>query len=276
MYTGLVQHDQIKIEVIKQETIPLLIRCVVEINLHHIKIQQYALQILLALSFKNDTLNILEQDSNFMNYLASLKTSNEENLQRAADRLLWQFDQNANNLFTMPSDSSLSNLKFDIMLSYSHSDKTTCFQIYENLVTDGFHVWIDRDQMHGDTMAAMAHAIENSQFVLICMSEAYKQSPFCQAEAQYAFQRRCQLIPLVMKTRYKPDGWLGIIVSGKIYVDFSKYQFDLAYSILKKEVEKKQITSTVEHENVGKVHQPVVPVPSSSATAVNRHESTVT
>ncbi|CAF3520207.1 unnamed protein product [Rotaria sp. Silwood1] len=39
-----------------------------------------------------------------------------------------------------------------------------------------------------------------------------------------------------MKSYYKPDGWLGIIVSGKIYVDFVKLEFVLAYEKLKKEI----------------------------------------
>ncbi|CAF3828248.1 unnamed protein product [Rotaria magnacalcarata] len=126
-----------------------------------------------------------------------------------------------------------SSYKFDVMLSYFHTDKKIYFQIYENLVKDGFHVWIHRDQMHGDTVTELANAIENSEFVVIL--------------AHYAFQRQCKLIPLAMKTKYKPEGWLDIIVSGKIYVDFSKFQFDSAYSILKNEIKKKRITTTVVH-----------------------------
>ncbi|CAF1310789.1 unnamed protein product [Adineta ricciae] len=106
--------------------------------------------------------------------------------------------------------------------------------------------------MHGDTMTAMANAIEKSEFVIICMSEAYKQSPYCQAEAHYAFERRRKLIPLVMKSKYKPDGWLGIIVSGKIYVDFTKHQFDLACSMLKTEIEKKQQTESIASKPLAK------------------------
>ncbi|CAF1132098.1 unnamed protein product [Rotaria sordida] len=95
------------------------------------------------------------------------------------------------------------------MISYSHSDRQLCYQIHERLVQDGFSVWIDRDNMYGTTMIAMAEAIENSEFILICMSDTYKQSVYCQSEAHYAFERRCHLIPLIMKHCYKPDGWLG-------------------------------------------------------------------
>ncbi|CAF4661532.1 unnamed protein product, partial [Rotaria sp. Silwood2] len=88
---------------------------------------------------------------------------------------------------------------------YSHRDRQLCYQIHERLVQDEFSVWIDRDNMHGATMTAMAEAIENSEFVLICMSDTYKQSVYCQSEAHYAFERRCHLIPLIMKPTYKPD-----------------------------------------------------------------------
>ncbi|CAF0924268.1 unnamed protein product [Rotaria sp. Silwood1] len=266
---SLVQHEQIKIELINQGIIPLLIRCIIEENFHKTKIQQYALEILLALSFNKDTLNILEQDIKFMNYLKILENSTEENLQRVANHLLWQFDQKISIHTVNTLNSSCSNSKFDIMLSYSHSDKKICFQIYENLVKDGYHVWLDRDQIHGDTMTAMANAIENSEFVFICMSEAYKQSPFCQAEAHYAFERRCKLIPIIMKAKYKPDGWLGIIVSGKIYIDFSKFEFDSAYSMLKTEIEKTQNTTTVHSITKPTSHKLLVP---QSSLVVDQHQ----
>mgnify|MGYP000277127914 CR=1 FL=1 len=68
------------------------------------------------------------------------------------------------------------------------------------------------------------------------MSEAYKQSAYCQLEAHYAFERGCHLIPLIMKQHYRPDGWLGIIISGKIYFDFPKLGFDFAYEQLRKTI----------------------------------------
>ncbi|CAF3652412.1 unnamed protein product [Rotaria socialis] len=266
---SLVQHEQIKIELVKIETVPLLIRCVIEANFQKTKIPQYALEILLTLSFNDEALKVLEKEVNFMSHLKVLENSTEETIQRGANHLLWLFDQKIQSPIMSKSGSFSSRYKFDIMLSYSHTDKKICFQIYENLVRDGFHVWIDRDQMHGDTMAAMANAIENSEFVVICMSEAYKQSPYCQAEAHYAFQRQCKLIPLVMKAKYKPEGWLGIIVSGKIYVDFSKFQFDSAYSILKNEIQRKRIATTILDSN--KIYlDPHLRVPLLSSSSVGQ------
>jgi hypothetical protein len=138
------------------------------------------------------------------------------------------------------------------MISYSHSDKQLCHSIHERLSRDGFRVWIDRDQMHGSTMIAMADAIENSEMILICMSDAYKQSVYCQSEAHYAFEKQRYLIPLVMKLRYKPDGWLGIIVSGKLYIDFAKNEFNLGYEKLKTEIKQYRQNNTTSSIKIAK------------------------
>ena len=96
--------------------------------------------------------------------LLLFRCSIEANLVERAKRLLWR-------------------IKHEDKLSCSHSNKELCHHIYERLLQDGYRVWLDHDQMHGAPMIAMANAIENSEYVLLCMSEAYKQSPYCQLEA---------------------------------------------------------------------------------------------
>ena len=91
--------------------------------------------------------------------------------------------------------------------------------------------------MHGATFDAMAKAIENAEFVFVCMSDGYKQSPFCEMEARYAVKRGCRIIPLVMTPNYKADGWLGVLTSALIYVDFPKLGFEGGYQELRKQLE---------------------------------------
>ncbi|CAF1233478.1 unnamed protein product [Rotaria sordida] len=236
----LVQHDQIKEELTKQGVLPLLLRCVTESKFDLIKVRLSALEILLALTFNDDAARQLKNNSEFISNLKTLVTSStNRHLQRVAENLLWKLEIEETAITKSHGISTISHVaskKYDIMLSYSHSDKELCYRIHDCLVKDNFRVWIDRDQMHGQTMVAMATAIENSYFVFLCMSEAYKQSAYCQSEAHYAFERQCCLIPLVMKSGYRPDGWLGIIASGKIYIDFSKLGFDVAYEKLKNEI----------------------------------------
>ncbi|CAF1532110.1 unnamed protein product, partial [Didymodactylos carnosus] len=112
---------------------------------------------------------------------------------------------------------------------YSHADKELCYEIHDRILKDNYRIWLDRYNMHSSTLDAMAKAIENSKIILICMSDSYKQSSYCSSEAHYAYERRCYLIPLIMKAGYRPDGWLGMIASGRFYIDFPNMQFEDAY-----------------------------------------------
>jgi hypothetical protein len=164
-----------------------------------------------------------------------ITSTTEHSLKRAAESLIWELEKSKSETSSITMD--INSQKYDIMLSYSHSDKDLCYRIHDRLTKDQYRVWIDREYMHGATMVAMANAIENSEFVLVCMSDTYKQSAYCQSEAHYAFERRRNLIPLIMKPYYRPDGWLGIMASGKMYIDFPKLGFDLAYERLKNEID---------------------------------------
>ncbi|CAF4940341.1 unnamed protein product, partial [Rotaria socialis] len=87
-------------------------------------------------------------------------------------------------------------------------------------------------------LEAMSNAIEKSEFVFVCMSDSYKQSGYCKMEAYYALERQCCIIPLIMKAQYRPDGWLGIIVTGRMRIDLPKYGFEDAYDKLMVEIDR--------------------------------------
>lgn len=56
-------------------------------------------------------------------------------------------------------------------------------------------------------------------------------------EAEYTFQLKKDYIPLMMQRKYRPDGWLGIILGAKLYFDFSgKYPFEKSFTGLLKEL----------------------------------------
>lgn len=40
------------------------------------------------------------------------------------------------------------------------------------------------------------------------------------SEAEYAYQLRKKIIPLMMERRFQPRGWLGIIMGTKLWMDF--------------------------------------------------------
>jgi len=60
---------------------------------------------------------------------------------------------------------------------------------------------------------------------------------FLLIEAEYTFQLKKAIVPLMMQRYYKPDGWLGILIGAKLYINFDgKYEFDVASEMLLKEL----------------------------------------
>jgi len=92
------------------------------------------------------------------------------------------------------------------------------------------------------------------------MSEDYRKSNYCRAEAHYAFQRQCKIVPVLLQKHYKPDGWLLFLIGQLLYVDFIKYEFDRAMKMLLKELYASNIPET-----------DVVPVPHKEDTDVASH-----
>ena len=187
--------------------------------------------ILWALSFNSDIQQQLRANRSFMSKLALLKEEcNNEKMRKKIFGILWNLELNR-------LDRTISEITvFDIMISYSHKDELLAKQIYEELVKFGYHVWIDYDQMHGNVMDAMAQAIERSQTIIICMSEQYRKSNYCRAEAHYAFQRQLKIVPILLQEHYQPDGWLLFLIGQLLYVDFTKYEFPRAIELLIKEL----------------------------------------
>ncbi len=111
----------------------------------------------------------------------------------------------------------------------------------------------------------MARAVEDSLGVLICMTENYKQSTNCRAEAEYAFNLGKPIIPLIMQKGYKADGWLGIILGSKIFIDFTKYEFGECINRLHKEIEPIALKTT---GHPGPAESCLIPKPTQRVTAV--------
>jgi hypothetical protein len=106
------------------------------------------------------------------------------------------------------------------------------------LKAKGHQVWIDVEQIYGSSLESMASAVENASVFLMCVSEKYYLSPNCRLEAEYAVRLQKPIVPLIMQPDYMPLGWLGIIIGGKIYYNFSggKHIFDQTFLNMSKEI----------------------------------------
>lgn len=216
-------------------------------------------EILWALSFNTDIQHQLRSNATFMTKLIYLaKESENEQQRKATHGILWNLRLiHQDRLMSETEDSSI----FDIMISYSHKDQIFCRKIYEELIRRGYRVWIDFDQIHGNVMDAMAQAIEQSQMILICMSEQYRRSNYCRAEAHYAFQRQLRLVPVLLQEHYQPDGWLLFLIGQLLYVDFTKHEFTHSIDLLIKELRAESTITSLRSRRGTKTGSFVSPLP---------------
>ncbi|CAF3156072.1 unnamed protein product [Rotaria sp. Silwood2] len=127
------------------------------------------------------------------------------------------------------------------MVSYCWANKSLCYQICSRLREDGYRIWVDESEMHGSIIERMAEGIERSEFILMCMSSGYRKSSNCKAEAEYAFNRKKKIVPLIVEPKYTADGWLGFIAGNKVFVNFARtneHEFETAYKALVVELQR--------------------------------------
>lgn len=173
---------------------------------------EYGLLLLWQLCFDQKIANEVKSDSELIERIDSIKKkiaeSKNEGLEKNCDGVLWLLTHNdVIDDRELEKDSEKKEDDKHIMISYNRDSRDMCLQIKKELEGLGHKVWIDVERMHGSSLEAMAHAIEQSKCVLVCMTEKYKQSPNCRAEAEYVFQIGKPFIPLIMQKGYKPDGW---------------------------------------------------------------------
>ena len=106
--------------------------------------------------------------------------------------------------------------------------------INNELQNAGYQTWFDRDRLRGDLFGQMAQGIENTQSVIVCITQKYidkvnskKASDNCQREFIYAaVKKTCsKMVAVVMERKMcdtsKWTGPVGLHLSGKLYIDMS-------------------------------------------------------
>ncbi|XP_064597655.1 uncharacterized protein LOC135464094 [Liolophura sinensis] len=255
----LATNDNNKKMLVREGALPLLLKLSYVENEEE---QQEAVKALWALSFDDENKDLIIQEPGLIDRLVQLEKSPGVEVRKAAQGVLWtlryklrdkqDYHNIGEELIEVRPDHSVedsSGGKDDaedvqhVMISYQWDSQDVLLKVRDQLRTRGYKTWMDVDYMGGSTLQAMAEAVENSAAVLICMSQRYKDSPNCRAEAEYAFQRRVPIIPLLMEDSYRPDGWLGILLGSKLFFDFSgKYSFESKLESLQKELGPKGLT----------------------------------
>ena len=190
-----------------------------------------AARALWMLAFDESNKKLIEQEHGALAILNELQRSKDPNVQKAAAGALWELGDKT----TRANENEASGNH--VMISYQWENQKVLIEVKNKLQALGYRVWMDLEQMGGSTLEAMAKAVENASVVLICVSQKYKQSPNCRSEAEYAYQLRKDIIPLMMQRDYTPDGWLGIILGTRLWIDFrNDYKLSTSAEKLLKEL----------------------------------------
>jgi hypothetical protein len=106
----------------------------------------------------------------------------------------------------------------------------------------------------------MSEAIENAKCVLMCVTEKYRMSVACQLEVKYAMKLKKIIVPCIMQKDYENvRGWLGMIIMDLIFIDFTKYEFEIAVEKLLSQIKlRTDVKASVSvDDNLTKTEKPV-------------------
>ena len=106
--------------------------------------------------------------------------------------------------------------------------------------------------MGGYVDEAMAKAVEDASVVLVLVTNEYCQSENCNKECDYASSLRKRIIPIRVDENCDPceiNGRVGIIISGFMYIDFSKQYFQKSMNELFRQIDNQMaIINTVKND----------------------------
>ena len=174
-----------------------------------------ATRALWMLAFDDNNKEKVRQEEGAMDILHQLQQSKNSEVQTAAAGALWELEGK-----TARHSERMESTGNHVMISYQWDSQEVLVEVKNRLQASGYRVWMDLEQMGGSTLETMAKAVEDSSVVLICVSERYKESPNCRSEAEYTYKLGKDIIPLMMQRNYKPDGWLGMLLGTKFWIDF--------------------------------------------------------
>ncbi|KAL9979087.1 hypothetical protein ACROYT_G016691 [Oculina patagonica] len=183
------------------------------------------------LAFDSKNKEIITKTSGAVSALKKLKESKNKHVKKAASGALWEIEgkqayeaEKKKEAASTSASKAAKPTSNHVMISYQWDVQSTMVEVKKKLQAAGYSVWIDLEQMGGSTLEAMANAVENAAVVLVCVSQKYKESANCRSEAEYAFTLRKDIVPLMMESNYRADGWLGMILGSKLWIDFSSGQ----------------------------------------------------
>ena len=227
---NLATNDANKMRIADAGALPLLVRALREPQEPHSSTdaaQYWAATALWNLAFDQVIRERVNLEPGAVDALEEARKTGSDDTKRKAKGALWMIkgDQDASEvaevseetLVRMNSEGTVENATGQVMLSYEWRMQSQVLRLRDELMAQGFTVWMDVDRMMGSTLEAMAIAIEQSDAIIMCVTHRYKESQACRTEAEYAYTKKKPMIPVMLEKNYDADGWLGIIMGSKLY-----------------------------------------------------------
>ena len=174
----LVQHDQIKSEILKQNALSFLFDSCQQFSNRS---KRLLLESIGSVTFDHEAARVLRDNAPFIRSVEKIQESSDDGIRKAAEKILWNLVQGLiaiERMSTLPVFFSLepekvakrkkkrniegkqpanstdanvdkSTFQYDIMISYCHADKEIVYRIHRVLVDRGFKIWFDRDNIYG-------------------------------------------------------------------------------------------------------------------------------
>ena len=203
-----------------------LLKYLIELADHYLTVYE----LLFSLSFNLNIRNELNENQIFRQQCQQISSTNEK-LQMIISAIQWNINENH-------IQSTIQQLNqqnhYDIFLSYSLKDKQFSKQLYIDLIDRQYRVAIDLNpkQFHRQILEAIQH----SHFLILCLSENYKQNYFCRLQAQFAHEKQIKIIPILIDEFYRPDGWISILIGNLFSIDFTHSSYSQSIEILLNEL----------------------------------------
>jgi calmodulin len=124
-------------------------------------------------------------------------------------------------LDTARTDDELEGDGKLVFISYHWDCQATVLLIRDRLISAGFSLWADEDDVRGSVLDEVAADIDRSGAVLVSLSHKYKENPNCRAQAEYAHGIDKPIIPLRLEQDCEADGWLEPVCGDSLVYDFS-------------------------------------------------------
>lgn len=166
--------------------------------------RQYALVILWQLCFQITISKSLIKDTEFYRFIKKLSNEKhyEKNISKYAGGLTWLLDNQSSEASKAPDLKS-----HQLFISYNRNNSKFCLKLKSELEKLNLKVCIDLEERNSSSLERFQKSVVNSDYVVIICNQKYKLSTFARAEAEYAYQLKIPIIPVVTQNGYKPDGW---------------------------------------------------------------------